>query len=208
MKKTFDLCILEMTFLLFIILFYCSKNVFAQQWTIYAPPQGLAGEGVIDLETDQNGNIWAATENGVSRFNGAWQSWRKEDGWDNKIREVQQKILGQFELDYIRYCLKHRLEVVDKALRSASTIREEVKKSMTRRNKAKRHSASTIRSWAHSLSIASKMEMDALGFNKIDLSGSVTNNVNALIDTDIEPEPIDISPSEINESPPPGYDPF
>jgi ligand-binding sensor domain-containing protein len=51
------------------------------KWDTFTPDDGLTGYQVSGLVEDKRGNIWAATNNGVSYFNGTeWHSFTARDG--------------------------------------------------------------------------------------------------------------------------------
>lgn len=63
---------------------WLSSSTFAQSidspWIIYKQEDGLASNSVwMILPTE--GEIWFGTDNGISRFNGEWKSWRKNSGF-------------------------------------------------------------------------------------------------------------------------------
>lgn len=48
-------------------------------WTRYTTSNGLISNNVADIYIDSNGYVWAATDRGVSKFNGSsWESWTTE----------------------------------------------------------------------------------------------------------------------------------
>lgn len=55
-------------------------------WTTWRSADGLAGDQVYSIAEDAKGNIWAATDGGVSKFDGtAWTSFKKADGLASDI---------------------------------------------------------------------------------------------------------------------------
>ncbi len=62
-----------------------STNVVAQQWISHTRYQGLGGGDVRDLLIDQNGDLWAGTDEGLSRFDGAWKIFREPNGLANNL---------------------------------------------------------------------------------------------------------------------------
>lgn len=71
---------------LWLLLFvsWLSASTFAQSvdspWIIYKQEGGLASNSVWKI-LPTNGEIWFGTDNGVSRFNGEWTSWREGSGF-------------------------------------------------------------------------------------------------------------------------------
>jgi ligand-binding sensor domain-containing protein len=63
---------------------WLSASTFAQSvdspWIIYKQEGGLASNSVWKI-LPTNGEIWFGTDNGVSRFNGEWTSWREGSGF-------------------------------------------------------------------------------------------------------------------------------
>jgi ligand-binding sensor domain-containing protein len=49
-------------------------------WTRYTTSDGLVSNNVADHYIDSSGNVWLATERGVSKFNGSsWESWTTDN---------------------------------------------------------------------------------------------------------------------------------
>ena len=49
-------------------------------WKRYTTSDGLISSNVSDLYADSSGNVWAATDRGVSKFNGSsWESWTTDN---------------------------------------------------------------------------------------------------------------------------------
>jgi hypothetical protein len=49
-------------------------------WTRYTSSNGLVSNNLSDAYIDSSGNVWAATDRGVSKFNGSsWESWTTDN---------------------------------------------------------------------------------------------------------------------------------
>jgi ligand-binding sensor domain-containing protein len=59
---------------------FFSRPVPAQVWRTFLQPQGLADNSLADLFVDNQGIIWFATLNGISRFDGQWSTYQKDAG--------------------------------------------------------------------------------------------------------------------------------
>jgi ligand-binding sensor domain-containing protein len=75
------LFVLLLSFVLAVLL---PQMVLAQSadspWVPYKQEDGLASNNVVKI-LPADGEIWFGTDNGVSRFNGEWTSWKAEDGF-------------------------------------------------------------------------------------------------------------------------------
>lgn len=48
-------------------------------WTRYTTSDGLVSNNIADFYIDASGNTWIATDRGVSKFDGSWQSWTTDN---------------------------------------------------------------------------------------------------------------------------------
>src|SRR5215813_3708700 len=78
--------------LLLFFLLHCVAKAFSQEYsyTIYDTKDGLAGTVVYDAVQDNEGFMWFATENGLSRFDGkSFRNFTIKDGLpDNEILKL------------------------------------------------------------------------------------------------------------------------
>lgn len=74
------------------ILFLFATNVYAQTYPFvsYGIKDGLPQVSVYDFEIDKHGNLWIATESGLSKFNGTeFKNYNTKDGLlDNFLRDI------------------------------------------------------------------------------------------------------------------------
>lgn len=60
--------------------FGAAPAALAQRWIYHSTATGLAGSSINALLIDQNEELWAATNNGVGKFNGAWTNYQAGGG--------------------------------------------------------------------------------------------------------------------------------
>ena len=75
--------LLFITFL-WLVLLGCNKSdspISTENWTYFATKDGLVDNNINDMTIDLLGNIWVATEFGVSRFDGSlWSKFNTPQG--------------------------------------------------------------------------------------------------------------------------------
>ncbi|MFC2112034.1 two-component regulator propeller domain-containing protein [Bacteroidota bacterium] len=66
------------------------------KWITYSTSTGLAGNQVWDIMIDKDDNVWFATDNGVSKYDGSnWRTYRTRDGLiHNTVYAIEQDRFG------------------------------------------------------------------------------------------------------------------